>query len=197
MKRCITILLLLLSIAFPAHAKQAKATPMQTEAMQAIWRNMETAQQMQLRPSLKGRFLIPSVDIDVGLYYVNWYNGQGIADRWDSAGWYHHFLSETSEVIADHSTQEFKWLPEVQVGDRAYLLTGKEIIVLTCTLVMDGHNTGERLTDADGHTVYECADYLCYTCLNGWRNIRIVGFDIVPAGLEEMIRNGFEDGYLF
>lgn len=197
MKRCIAVLLLLLSVAFPAYAKQAKAPPVRTEAMQVIWRNMETARQIQLRPSLKGRLLIPSVGIDVGLYYVDWYNGQGVADRRDSAGWYHRYLSKTSEVIADHSTQEFGRLPEVQAGDRAYLLTGKEIIVLTCTLVMDGHNTGERLTDADGRTVYDYADYLCYTCLNGWRNVRIVGFDIVPEGLEEMIRNRFEDGYLF
>lgn len=152
---------------------------------------------MRLRPSLKGRFLIPFVGIDVGLYYVNWYNGQDIVDRRDSAGWYHRYLSKESEVIADHCTQEFKRLPEVQVGDCAYLLTGKEIIVLECVLVLDGHNTGERLTDADGRTVYDYADYLCYTCLHGWRNVRIVGFDIVPEGLEEMVHSRFEDGYLF
>ena len=100
----------------------------------------------------------------------------------DSAGRYHRFLTNHSEVIADHKTQEFKTLPKVEVGDRAYILTKDEIIALTCTWAIDGHNTGDYITDADYHSVIDDAEYICYTGLKGWRNVRVVGFDSVPGG---------------
>lgn len=141
---------------------------------------------MATKKSLKGRLLIPCVGIDVGLYYVDWYSGQAIADRRDSAGWYHHYLAKDSEVIADHKTQEFKTLPEVQIGDTAYIVTREAVLVLTCSVVMDGRNTGDDLVDGDGRKVYGDADYICYTCLKNWRNVRIVGFDVVGTLAERL-----------
>lgn len=196
MRKCVSVLLLCVLVALPCHAEQAQPPPVcvKTETMQIMWRHMELRREMVTKPRLKGRLIIPSVGIDVGLYYVNWDNGQRIADRKDSAGWYHRFLTKHSEVIADHKTQEFKTLPEVQVGDRAYILTKDEIIPLTCAWVLDGHNTGERITDAEYDSVIDDADYVCYTCLKSWRNVRVVGFDSVPGGFAGLFDN---DGYLF
>ena len=196
MRKYLAVLLLCILVSMPCHAKQAQAPPVnvKTEGMQIMWRHMEMRGEMVTKPRLKGRLIIPSVGIDVGLYYVNWDNGQRIANRKDSAGWYHRFLTKHSEVIADHKTQEFKTLPKVEVGDRAYILTMDEIIALTCTWAIDGHNTGDYITDADCHSVIDDAEYVCYTCLKGWRNVRVVGFDSVPGGFAGLFDN---DGYLF
>lgn len=197
MRKYLAILLLCVLIAMPCHAKQAQAPPVnvRTEGMQIMWRHMELRGEMVTKPRLKGRLIIPNVGIDVGLYYVNWDNGQRIADRKDSAGWYHHYLTKTSNLIADHSNQEFRTLKNIQVGDRAYILTKDSIIALTCTWVIDGHNTGDYITDADYHSVIDDAEYVCYTCLKGWRNVRVVGFDSIPEGFLWLVYN--EDGYLF
>lgn len=183
MKRLILIILIL---GIPFSSKPKPPPPVRTELMQVSWRTMETRREMATKKSLKGRLLIPCVGIDVGLYYVNWDNGQRIADRKDSAGWYHQFLTRDSEVIADHKTQEFKTLPQVKVGDTAYLVTRDNVLVLTCSLVIDGRNTGDDLVDGDGKKVYGYADYICYTCLQNWRNVRIVGFDTVGTLTERM-----------
>lgn len=185
------LILIILILGIPFSSRPKPPPPLRTELMQVSWRTMETRREMATRKSLKGRLLVPCVGIDVGLYYVDWYNGQGVADRKDSAGWYHHYLTADSEVIADHKTQEFKALPQVKVGDTAYLVTRDTVLVLTCSLVMDGHNTGDDLVDSDGRKVYGDADYICYTCLKNWRNVRIVGFDVVGT-LSERVQKSNE-----
>ena len=117
-----------------------------------------------------GRLYVPDAKIDVALYSGN---SQGICDRPDSANIYSLGLIE-EKTIADHNNQEFSKLFSVEVGMQGYIhLENGDIINIECTDVFNGHNTGSDLTDEEGNSVMGAADYLMYTCRNGWQNIRI------------------------
>ena len=117
-----------------------------------------------------GRLYIPSVEIDVALYYGI---SQSVADRADSAAIF-TYGSYTGEIIADHSNQDFSKLFDVFVGTTGYIkLKNSDVITIKCVEVINGHNTGTELTDEDYNVVMGKYDYLMYTCRNGWKNIRI------------------------
>ena len=117
-----------------------------------------------------GRLYVPDAKIDVALY-VGW--AQGICDRQDSANIF-SFGTDEGKTIADHSTQEFRKLFSVEVGTQGYIeLKNGDIINIVCTDIFNGHNNGHIITDEDGNNVMDVADYMMYTCRNGWRNVRI------------------------
>lgn len=117
-----------------------------------------------------GRLYVPDAKIDVALYSGN---SQGICDRPDSANIYSLGLIE-EKTIVDHNNQEFSKLFSVEVGMKGYIqLENGDIINIECTDVFNSHNTGPDITDEEGNSVMGAADYLMYTCRNGWQNIRI------------------------
>ncbi|MBR5604290.1 MAG: hypothetical protein IKW51_08835 [Bacteroidales bacterium] len=117
-----------------------------------------------------GRLYIPSVGIDVALYYEL---SQSVTDRNDSAAIF-TYDSYYGEIIADHSNQDFSKLLNVSVGTIGYIkLCNGDIINIKCVEVINGHNTGTELTDENYDIVMGKYDYLMYTCRNGWTNIRI------------------------
>lgn len=121
-------------------------------------------------PDFCGRLYIPSVGIDVALYYGN---DQAAADRTDSASIFQYSVYD-GEIIADHSNQDFSKLFGVSVGDTGYIrLSDGGTVNIRCVEVFNGHNTGTELTDNDYNNVMGQYDYLMYTCRNGWRNILI------------------------
>lgn len=121
-------------------------------------------------PNFYGRLYIPSVGIDVALYYGN---DQAATDRKDSASIFAYGTYD-GEIIADHSNQDFSKLFGVSVGDTGYIrLSDGGTINIRCAEVFNGHNTGTELTDNDYKNVMGQYDYLMYTCRNGWRNILI------------------------
>lgn len=121
-------------------------------------------------PNFYGRLYIPSVGIDVALYYGN---DQAATDRADSASIFAYGTYD-DEIIADHSNQDFSKLFGVSVGDTGYIrLSDGGTINIRCAEVFNGHNTGTELTDSDYNNVMGQYDYLMYTCRNGWRNILI------------------------
>ena len=124
-----------------------------------------------------GRLYIPEQEIYVALYdCVNFFGDwQYITDLEDSSCYF--TIDPPHIMIGDHCTQEFARLPEVESGDMAYIIRGDSIEKLLCVALIDGHNTGEHITDGDYSRVDNLYDYICYTCINGWRNIRIVGFE--------------------
>lgn len=123
-----------------------------------------------------GRFYVPDAKIDVALYYGL---SQAAADRQDSAAifkWQNYY----GELIADHNTQEFSKLFAVEVGTEAYIkLKSGDIIPIVCIDVFNGHNTGDLITDENYLSVHGKADYLTYTCRNGWQNIRICLWNVI------------------
>lgn len=121
-----------------------------------------------------GRLYVPDAKIDVALY-VGF--SQGICDRQDSANIF-SFATDEGKTIADHSNQEFRKLFSVKVGTEGYIeLKNGEIINIVCTDVFNGHNDGVCIVDEEGNNVMDIADYMMYTCRNGWQNVIICLWD--------------------
>ena len=156
---------------------------MSDEVKALLPRNDEVWIEKHRREFMEGRLLIPAVGIDVALIY--WGEGgsdeeirQNVTDAADSALLY---FDGGGNVIADHKTQNFMTLTEVQPGDAAYILSGDSVYTLRCDLVTDGINTGNGITDADGKTVTERESFTCYTCMEDWTKVRIVGFRLTDT----------------
>lgn len=117
-----------------------------------------------------GRLYVPDAMIDVALYKGY---AQAICDRQDSANIFSFGLDE-GKTIADHNNQEFSKLFSVKIGTQGYIeLENGDIINIVCTNVFNGHNNGVYITDEEGNNVMDVADYMMYTCRNGWQNVRI------------------------
>lgn len=124
-----------------------------------------------------GRLYVPSADIDVALYLSN---KQSVVDRQDSAAMFRLSYRPKVWIIADHNTQSFASMTDIEVGDEATIVKheGGEIL-LECTEVFDGHNTGHGLTDNHGVNIVGPYPYVTYTCIGYWRNIRICQWSVV------------------
>lgn len=122
--------------------------------------------------SYYGRLHIPSVGIDVGLYRSS--DRQAVVDRKDSACIFRLSYGRRTCLIADHHTQSFATLFDVVEGTTGYIISHDgEITHIICMQVLDGHNTGKRITDKNKQNVIGDYDYLMYTCDGYWRNVRI------------------------
>ncbi len=120
--------------------------------------------------SFIGYFRIPSVGICVPTYHMyNWGPGAGhyaqaYADKENTAIWIEGWTPYI--IVADHSSQEFAKLPEVQVGDEAIIswLDGTET-VLHCTEIGFGINDNVNLIDQYGvpWSDWDC-QFMTYTC---------------------------------
>lgn len=156
--------------------------PVSPEVQAMLDENKEVWREMHNRAYMEGRLLIPSVGIDVALFNEgeNKENKstevlrQDIVDLEDSALLYYD--DPVGNIIADHSNQTFAKLPEIKVGDAAYILSGDRMVTLECVFTTDGINTGYGITDMDGGWHHDDADYVCYTCLEDWTHIQMVGF---------------------
>lgn len=173
----------------PAPAPTPTAKPVSSEVQALLEQNQEVWRDIHRRDGMEGRLLIPSAGINVALF--TWIDipvvvdggqdkiieqvRQAIVDNEDSAALYNDGYGN---IIADHSNQSFSKLSAVSVGDEAYLLAGDHIVSLCCDMVTDGTNTGNGITGKDGKPANEGEDYTCYTCLEDWTHVLIVGFKI-------------------
>lgn len=122
-----------------------------------------------------GKLTVPRVKISVALYNSN---RQKTIDRKNSAGCF-AFQGYRGKIIADHVTQAFRNLHNVQVGDIAYIKNNGNTINLKCVAKFKGHNTGYTLTNLSYDNVLGRYDYTMYTCRGGWRNVWVVGFNVI------------------
>lgn len=156
--------------------------PVSPEVQAMLDENKEVWREMHNRPYMEGRLLIPSVGIDVALFSEgeNTQNKstevlrQDVVDLEDSALLYYD--DPVGNIIADHSNQDFASLADVKVGDAAYILSGDRMVTLECVFSTDGVNTGYGITDINGGWDHKDTDYVCYTCLEDWTHIQMVGF---------------------
>ena len=168
--------------ATPTPAPTPTEKPVSPEVQAMLDENKEVWREMHNRAYMEGRLLIPSAGIDVALFNEGENNEnkstevlrQDIVDLEDSALLYYD--DPVGNIIADHSNQDFAKLPEVKVGDAAYILSGDRMVTLECVFATDGINTGYGITDMDGSWHHDDADYVCYTCLEDWTHIQMVGF---------------------
>lgn len=143
-------------------------------------------------PRFVGRLYIPDVGIDVALYRSN---KQAVVDRKDSAAYFDLATHPYHMIVADHWNQGFATLEDVEEGMEAYI-TDKDGVTTyyKCVEVLDGHNTGHIITDSRYREVVSRSDLLLYTCLDGWKNVRVCLFDVVVVvwDEEEMKEEGGE-----
>ena len=117
-----------------------------------------------------GRLHIPSVGIDVALYFEC---SQSVVDREDSA-----FIFPRDGydglIVGDHNNQGFNKLFNVSVGTTGYIeLSDGSVVNIKCTWSGYGHNTVQDITDLDYNPITNGYDYLIYTCYDGWQNIGV------------------------
>ena len=120
-----------------------------------------------------GRLYIPDISLNTALFNTN---SQEIVDAQDSAAC---FKSGDTFLVADHWYFGFDKIKDCKKGSVAYIDTGETVYEYVCTDVILGHNTGKILTDSkDNSLMYNVnTDGLTiYTCVNGWKNIRIAFF---------------------
>lgn len=126
-----------------------------------------------------GRLYIESVGIDVALYRDQ-YNKQRAVDRQDSACYFR--MSNGGWIIADHNTQAFGTLVDVEIGtEAAIVLQNGEIRKLVCVEVLDGINTGHGIRNKSNQVEHGRYDILMYTCLTNWQDIRICHWNFVES----------------
>lgn len=127
-------------------------------------------------PRFVGRLYIPEVGIDVALYRSN---KQAVVDRDDSAAYFDLATHPYHMIVADHWTEAFATLKDVTVGMEASINHADGTTThYKCVEVLDGHNTGHIITDGNYKEVVSKSDLLTYTCINGWKNVRVVLWDV-------------------
>lgn len=134
-----------------------------------------------------GRLRIPEVGVDVALYRSN---KQYVVDRVDSAAYFDLSPWRGHFCIADHNTQDFGPLVDVEVGMIANIIKKDGTVAYyQCVEVFDGHNTGKYISDWGGKIVMARADLLMYTCLGYWRNVRVTLWNEIPAPEDKTQKN--------
>ena len=170
-----------------AEITDAASEPVSDEVRALLGVNEEIWEEKHMRSWMIGRLIIPDADINVAVFI----HGEGadaaeirqnVCDNEDSAILY---SDGVGNIIADHNNQGFINLPNVRLGDRAYIVAGDCIITLECDLVTDGINTGNGITDTEGNWVSADEDFTFYTCGEDWVNVKIAGF-------KELEQNYFE-----
>lgn len=82
-------------------------------------------------------------------------------------------------IIADHSTQGFADLPDIEIGERALLRwEDGTVTVYSCVDIQPGYNDG-AVRYSDGTSAADVYDLMCYTCTEN--GVIIVGFDRVET----------------
>lgn len=81
-------------------------------------------------------------------------------------------------IIADHSTQEFATLPDIQIGDRAFIKYEDATAVYKCIDIQPGYNDG-HVRYANGTSAEAVYNLMCYTCTE--YGVIIVGFERVEV----------------
>ncbi len=174
-------------IAVSTPAPSSTPKPIAPEVLELLDENDEIWLEKHLRYYMVGRLIIPEADINVAVFiHGPGYNAaevrQNVCDAQDSAILYNDGVGN---VIADHNNQGFINLPQVELGDKAYIVAGDVIVTLECDLVCDGINTGDGITDTEGNWVTAEEDYVFYTCGEDWVNVKIAGFKEVDEDFFE------------
>lgn len=122
-----------------------------------------------------GRLHVPSVGINVALYY-GW--SQYITDRKDSANIF-TWDDCPGYTIADHNNQEFSKLFKVDVGTKGYIEHKNGYTInIECVDIFDGYNTGKYIVDTNGVNAANRTDYMMYTCLYRTNGVLICLWEI-------------------
>ena len=152
-------------------------TPSQPEETKPVEETKPTETKPNNKPNTSdtyvGRFKISSVGVNVGCYASA---SQATVDATDSAS---YFFGYGHRIIADHNNQGFNGIKSCVVGTKAtFTYEDGSVENLVCVGKIQGHNTGEILTDANYNPINDLypGSIACYTCNENWKNITIVFF---------------------
>ena len=152
-------------------------TPSQPEETKPVEETKPTETKPNNKPNTfdtyVGRFKISSVGVNVGCYASA---SQATVDATDSAS---YFFGYGHRIIADHNNQGFDGIKSCVVGTKAtFTYEDGSVENLVCVGKIQGHNTGEILTDANYNPINDLypGSIACYTCNENWKNITIVFF---------------------
>ena len=120
--------------------------------------NESVLAEMQRRPGMNGRLVIPSVGVNVALFDGH---AQRFVDAKDSAA---YFLAGNTMLVGDHWNQGFSKIKNCHAGTLAYIYRGTSVQTLTCTGVCSGINGDSDLLYADGSSATMGGGTLMYTC---------------------------------
>lgn len=120
--------------------------------------NESVLAEMQRRPGMNGRLVIPSVGVNVALFDGH---AQRFVDAKDSAA---YFLAGNTMLVGDHWNQGFSKIKNCHAGTLAYIYRGTSVQTLTCTGVCSGINGDIDLLYADGSSATMGGGTLMYTC---------------------------------
>ena len=131
-----------------------------------------------------GRWFIPSLDINVGMTWVDAddeYGAQAAVDAPDSAAF--SLWEGSIYYLADHWTQgNFVNISKCRPGDTAYRKTAEGIIPYICTEATTGYNNVYHMVTDDGRYIENTGhEIVAYTCNGNWQNVWIAFFDKVPG----------------
>ena len=131
------------------------------------------------KDGMYGRLTIPSVGIDVGLYYCKSNSGstaQSIVNAADSAAFIDQ-IHVTGAIIADHNNQGFEAMKNSKPNETyAYIDFGSYTQTYICTAIGLGHNYDNDLVDWNGVSLnydYISGGLAMYTCNENWQNVTI------------------------
>lgn len=128
------------------------------------------------RPGMYGRLSIPSVGVNVALFWPQSdADAVAIVDAPDSADIYYNNGGTT---IGDHSNQGFVKIANAVPGSTmAYIVTPNGTLAYRCSGITKGHNDGYLFWDEAGN-LFQYPNLIMYTCRTAdWHNIWIVTWD--------------------
>lgn len=122
-----------------------------------------------------GRLYVPSIYFNVALNETentisNTSLTQNIVDEHDSAA---YFKQWKKEVIADHNYQGLGKINNLEIGDYAFIKSGKDQIkTYQLNKKINGKNTIDDLVDNSGNSIKDVnADLIIYTCYTSEKDI--------------------------
>lgn len=152
-------------------------TPAATPAVSTSVPSTESiAAECAARPGMYGRLSIPSVGVNVALFWPQSdADAVAIVDAPDSADIYYNNGGTT---IGDHWNQGFAAIANAVPGSTmAYIVTPNGTLAYRCSGITKGHNDGYLFWDEAGN-LFQYPNLIMYTCRTAdWHNIWIVTWD--------------------
>ena len=139
----------------------------------------DNSEELAARPGMMGRLYIPDIGVSVAVFDTDRTDvsvKQAAVDAADSAAWWRE---AATCFIADHDYEtngsDGFILTESAVPGQtvSYLQSGSDVSAYTCVDAGVGRNTGTQLLDRDGRSLgsRSGADFMTYTCYDGWEII--------------------------
>lgn len=129
--------------------------------MNLLLRLFQKQSNESIQKGANGRLFIPKVGISVSVYEEQKKDLQQIVDNEDSCLLYE---KQQIKTFTDHAGQSFRLLPKVDLDTEAYYYTKDNVLHLTCTGKLIGHNDRKNYLLYNGSIATKDLGTYCMTC---------------------------------